>query len=525
MRKIIFLLILLVGKISFSQTIPTIDIRERNAKNLKIADAVDDQAFHIEYERFISTLERNLVFREKTVEFLARNATAEQSGESYQNWVLQIMRGAQNYLETRKEFLALASKYSVYQDLWGNKKYTLLVKKKMMIAVAASLQVYDNYFSLVNLASQNAYVRTLLNQGDATNNIPSGIISVISSEAKSWSTRSILAAQVQGFDSFARKLSQNDIDEQIHYLAGVIQSSPSYKIFRTGTINRMLSFAGIRINDGINELTDGAFSGVSETTNLISMGFGNSVGMIEMREGKLNPHLQPGLSKKIESNMKPLDMLLEKTPFRLTDRFIPGHWGHVAIWIGSKQQLQNEGLWDLITDENKQPAWRLMPLKKRNIIIQALSKGNVILEALRPGVQLNSLNHFMNIDDFLVIRPNYIQNSPERKAELIAQALTHFGKDYDFNFDVKTADKIVCSELAYWVFPDINWRTEFMLGRDSISPDNIINTVLNHRREFSAVMLYHNGKEVPDRGNAFRNELCSLQKHSTLQGTNEQRCR
>ncbi len=97
--------------------------------------------------------------------------------------------------------------------------------------------------------------------------------------------------------------------------------------------------------------------------------------------------------------------------------------------------------------------------------------------------------------------------------------------NYDFNFDVKTADKIVCSELAYWVFPDINWRTEFMLGRDSISPDNIINTVLNHRREFSAVMLYHNGKEVPDRGNAFRNELCSLQKYSTLQGVNEQRCR
>ncbi len=126
----------------------------------------------------------------------------------------------------------------------------------------------------------------------------------------------------------------------------------------------------------------------------------------------------------------------------------------------------------------------------------------------------------MNVDDFLAIRPDYLQNDREIKAELIAQALTHFSKDYDFNFDAKTQDKIICSELVYWVFTDIPWLTENTFGRASISPDNVIHTVLN-RNEFSAIMLYHDGKEVSDSGSAFRNELCSLQKYSTLEGVDE----
>ena len=30
------------------------------------------------------------------------------------------------------------------------------------------------------------------------------------------------------------------------------------------------------------------------------------------------------------------DILLEKTPFRLTDKLIPGYWGHAAVWIGGE---------------------------------------------------------------------------------------------------------------------------------------------------------------------------------------------
>ena len=52
------------------------------------------------------------------------------------------------------------------------------------------------------------------------------------------------------------------------------------------------------------------------------------------------------------------------------------------------------------------------------------------------------------------------------------------GKTYDFNFDVETTDKLVCSELLYQSFGDVAWPTEKYLGRVTISPDNVASLIL-----------------------------------------------
>ena len=51
--------------------------------------------------------------------------------------------------------------------------------------------------------------------------------------------------------------------------------------------------------------------------------------------------------------------------------------------------------------------------------------------------------------------------------------MLQIGKDYDFNFDVETLDKIVCSELIYLVFGNVVWPTKYQLMRNTISPDNV----------------------------------------------------
>jgi hypothetical protein len=73
--------------------------------------------------------------------------------------------------------------------------------------------------------------------------------------------------------------------------------------------------------------------------------------------------------------------------------------------------------------------------------------------------------------------------------------LKQVGKDYDFNFDVETTDKIVCSELVYTVYTDIPWPTEKALGRYTISPDNVAKKALSDG-SLNLVSLYHDGKEV-----------------------------
>jgi hypothetical protein len=71
------------------------------------------------------------------------------------------------------------------------------------------------------------------------------------------------------------------------------------------------------------------------------------------------------------------------------------------------------------------------------------------------------------------------------------------GKKYDFNFDVNTTDKIVCSELAYVSFPSIDWPTQKTLGRYNISPDNVAQLAWNNV-PLKLILLYHDGQLVDE---------------------------
>jgi hypothetical protein len=180
----------------------------------------------------------------------------------------------------------------------------------------------------------------------------------------------------------------------------------------------------------------------------------------------------------LRSRLKPLDVLLEKTPFRLTDKSIPGHYGHVAVWVGTEAELKELGIWD-------EPIVRLYHDRIRT--------GAAIVEALRPGVEINTLEHFLNIDDMLVIRRR-TQTTAEIRAGLL-RAFAQIGKAYDFNFDVESDRKIVCSELAFVVFPDVAWQTSAILGRRSISPDQVAVQALTEG-PFAPEVIFHDGVEI-----------------------------
>lgn len=211
----------------------------------------------------------------------------------------------------------------------------------------------------------------------------------------------------------------------------------------------------------------------------VSMGFGNMVGLVETRKGYLI-NMPESEKRSLVAEMKPLDILMEKTPFRLTDKMIPGHYGHVAIWLGTEEQLKELKVWDKI------PA---------NIQTKIRS-GHRIVEALRPGVELNTLEHFLNIDDFLVVRDTRSNITDEYRREAILQAIAQIGKEYDFNFDVHTHTRIVCSEIAYVVYKDVKWPLEETLRRYTISPDNVAQLAIGNQRIFEPVIMYYDGKRV-----------------------------
>lgn len=219
----------------------------------------------------------------------------------------------------------------------------------------------------------------------------------------------------------------------------------------------------------------------------LSQIFGNTAGRVQTRSGKLKPMADdPVIMGSLKQELKPLDILLEKTPFRLTDYFIPGFYGHVALWLGTPEQW---GSWPVM-HEGKQIPLIIHPLVQK--LLPLLTENKLVLEALRlPGVTLNTIEHFMDIDDLLILRsPGLTQNG-----EMILQALMQYGKPYDFNFDVETQRELVCSELVYVVYDQEDWPTERSFGRYTIGPDQVAWKVFDNRLEIQK--LYHDGKLIP----------------------------
>jgi hypothetical protein len=232
----------------------------------------------------------------------------------------------------------------------------------------------------------------------------------------------------------------------------------------------------------------------------LSQGFGNFVGLVALRRGKL--HGQPEWTRFVRARLRPGDLLLEKTPFRLTDTFIPGHFGHVAMHVGTEAELRALGLLD-------HPFIR--PYRR------AIEEGRTIVEALRNGTQINTLERFLDVDDLAILRPKPDRVPAAEVRQAVLLAFAHVGKKYDFAFDANTWDAIVCSELAFQSYVRVPWSIGKVLGSYTISPDDVaVQAGADPARPFDLVTLVHDGRLVHDR-------VLGLEDESLYRGLVERR--
>lgn len=272
-------------------------------------------------------------------------------------------------------------------------------------------------------------------------------------------------------------------DESINKSHEIIQKSYLYNNFKdrkiSGVLHDTCLILATRIKISSKTRYDFMVYMANSVVYYSSKFFGNVVGSIQKRRGLL--HKDKKFLDHVERNLEPVDILLEKTPFRLTDNFIPGYWGHAAIYIGTKEDLMALGIWDheLVQQYSKE-----------------IQKGKLIVEALRDKVQMNTLEHFSDIDDFALLRVRTPMTKQE-KIEHILRALSHVGKKYDFSFDVETGDTIVCSELHYRTFVGVKFNTTPYMGRSTISVDQVAEQGKS-QMPFEPILLYINGIEVKE---------------------------
>lgn len=345
---------------------------------------------------------------------------------------------------------------------------------RIHMALASALMLMDNYLVAIRPFNDNPSLRYALNY-----DVPhKKALQELADSYASSSHRSEIEEAIKFVDEVmawrrSRGISTSPEESQLYSLT---QSSIWYLAVKNNKTGN--SFADAIANFW-DRITLRGKRGARVVSYGLSMGFGNMVGLVETRKGYLY-HMSESEKDDLIAEMKPLDVLMEKTPFRLTDKMIPGHYGHVAIWLGTESQLKDLGVWEQIP-----------------VAIQTkIRSGHRIVEALRPGVELNALEHFLNIDDFLVLRDTRSDITDEYRRKAILQAVAQIGKEYDFNFDVHTHERIVCSEIAYVVFSDVKWPLEETLKRYTISPDNVAQLAVGQSRMFEPVIMYYGGKRV-----------------------------
>jgi len=449
-----------------------------------------DVIFQRDFDTLQYLVEHSLIARARMLEVASR-LRKNREGPLPSRELLVLKEGTEEYLRLRESLYAVANRFECGLDVDDqtlatyNIDHTLRVKA-VMVSLAAALTLYDNYMIGVVLFEQDGRLRKIVNDPDMGFGLVANKLEEMTLAASSVEHRQRANRAIAFFERERAKLSDVDEDSDLAYLISLIESSPSYNYVKKININEIfskkVSAFGRITKDEIEEVTNSGFDFMSGL-------FGNAVGLYEARHGKLYGNMEA--KQKIQSMLQPMDILLEKTPFRLTDKLIPGHFGHVAIWTGTKAELVRLGVWN---DEHiKLYADELVDGGSPDS-----KDGHQIIEALRSGVQLSTLDHFMNIDDFAILRPIFEEKEREKLTkEAIVMAFRQLGKKYDFNFDVNTTDKIVCSELAYVSFPSIDWPTQKTLGRYNISPDNVAQLAWNNV-PLQLILLYHDGQLVDE---------------------------
>lgn len=446
-----------------------------------------DMIFKEDYENLQLLVEYSLVARTEMLEVFQK-IHADTDGPLASRDLQILKQGTEDYLSIREDLFKIAMSYECGLDVSPNtlKKYNIDKQthlKGLMLSLGAALTLYDNYFLGIVLYQMDARLRKVINDPDMGFGLVANKLEEMTLNVNSIETRHRIRKAITFYEDSKSILDLTEEDSD--YLNTLIESSPSYNYIKKIRIkeiatNKLEAFEKLT-KDRVSEISkDGfdAFSGL----------FGNTMGLFEFRKGKLYSDEQ--VKKKIQEELQPLDILLEKTPFRLTDKLIPGHFGHVAIWTGTKAELIDMGVWE-------EPYIKMHEKEISSKSNNDNSKDeHQIIEALRSGVKLSTLEDFLNVDDFAILRPKFKEDDKNNLTkEAIIMAFRQIGKKYDFNFDVNTTDKIVCSELAYVSFPSMDWPTEKTLGRYSISPDNVAKLAWNNV-PLELVMFYHDGTLV-----------------------------
>lgn len=333
------------------------------------------------------------------------------------------------------------------KQLNEDRYFQCLLQNKPIVKDQLSNEQYLATLELLSSAAdyeysyqKNRFVRRTLNRGDSGNSIPKHVLYKSRNFLYSNSIRKMLINQFDGnksplTDSLLRRLPATNC-----------WKSWTHRIFKN--------------NDRIHSF----FYGSAYVASYL---FGNAVGIFhhDSNPEKNALNLQPFL--------RPFDLVLMRSPNHLTNKFIPGYFGHVGIWLGN----------------NFVERYLIKPFEKHR------KDGVGMVEVLRSGLQISTLKEFADGEIFLVMRPENLTR--KQKQSILFNIRKQLTKGYDFNFDIESPEAITCTELVYLTYDYVEWRIRYTMERYTISPDDLVLTALKGN-QFSYKAFVEEGNTIID---------------------------
>lgn len=191
----------------------------------------------------------------------------------------------------------------------------------------------------------------------------------------------------------------------------------------------------------------------------------------ELRWKWKRKRVTPGVRKKIAKMLRPGDVIVTRHDDAASNLFLPGYWPHSALHIGLVDERRRLGV------ELNDDRWRR-------------SSGDIrLLEAMKDGVHFRQLDATLSVDAFVVIRP---QLTEEQIRDGLSRGIAHEGKEYDFEFDFRRSNRLVCTEVIYRTYHGIG-GIEFKLsnraGRVCLSAEDLLDHAVDDRG-FEVIAMY-----------------------------------
>ncbi|MFN3189378.1 MAG: YiiX/YebB-like N1pC/P60 family cysteine hydrolase [Aureliella sp.] len=187
--------------------------------------------------------------------------------------------------------------------------------------------------------------------------------------------------------------------------------------------------------------------------------------------------ITPGVRKKLGKLLRPGDVIITRHDDAATNFFLPGFWPHSALYIGTPEQRSEM---EIQLPSGHEPAVALAGFPNEPISI---------LEARKDGVLLRPLADTLQVDACTVLRPKL---SEKAVREAIHRGLTHSGKAYDFEFDFRRSDCLVCTEVIYRSYHGIesmNFELSTRAGRFCLSAEDLLDSAID-KHFFDVVAVY-----------------------------------